>query len=82
MWLLRAVVTIAIVLLSSFQTFSQEVTRPVQAPRGDEVLRFERIADVPENVLNAIRKAGCGVDDRFLQQTPVLAFRPVPGAGG
>jgi hypothetical protein len=52
-------------------------------PRNEEIVRFERVADVPANVLSAFAKIGCQLSDARLRELPVLFFRPMPaGVGG
>lgn len=55
---------------------------PIRFPKRDEVVRYERLADIPENYLNAIRKVNrtC-INDESLRHLPALLFRaPLNGA--
>jgi hypothetical protein len=80
--LTRTIVAIALLLLGSLQTVAQDGAPQFRYPRNDEIVRYERHANIPETLVTALRKLSCKLDDEDLKGLPILAFRPMPGMGG
>jgi hypothetical protein len=79
----RAVFAIALLWFGSVQALAQDGAQRFRFPRhADEIVRYERVADIPETLLTALEKVGCRVSDTPPPIESVIAFRPAPMSGG
>jgi hypothetical protein len=60
--------------------FAQEATFIDRIPPDGEPWRIERVADIPPQLLPAIRQANCRHDDATLATFPIEIFRPAAGS--